>query len=268
MADTEQTAEQTAGQAAAPVESAAATETKPELKGTEFVEFDDPKVEARYKRIYANMKEHERTIAELAEANRGLLARIEASEAKSTQQTQADQISALKTAKRAAYEAGDIDKVTEIDDKIIELRLAATVKPEKKPEPQVKPAALDPAFESRIVQWAYETDDTGDFLRPWAQPQHPKHNRALSIAKGVIEDPEFEGKSPEVILAEVDRLMGAPKAARPAATAAPVLGSNPSIRQAAATRVALTPEQERAARAMGLTPEKYKAAQAKWSSAR
>lgn len=266
MADTEQAAEQTTEQAA--TQAAPAAEAKTEPTGTELVEFADPKVEARFKRVYANMKENERTIAELAEANRGLLARVESFEARTTQQTQTDQISALKTAKRAAYEAGDIDKVTEIDDKIIELRLAATVKPEKKPESQVKPAALDPAFESKIVQWAYETDDTGDFLRPWAQPQHPKHNRALSIAKGVIEDPEFDGKPPETILAEVDRLMGAPKAARPAATAAPVLGSNSSIRQAPSARVSLTPEQDRAARAMGLTPEKYKAAQAKWSSAR
>ena len=266
MADTEQVTEQ-AAEPAQPV----TPETPAEPTGTELVEFKDPKEEARFKRIYANMKEHERTVAELAKANRQLLERLESFETKTAQQTQTDQISALKAAKRTAYESGDIDKVTEIDDKIIELRLESAAKPARKPEAPSAPAAqLDPTFESQIVKWAYETDDTtGDFLRPWAQPQHPKYNRALSIAKGVVEDPDFDGKSPDVILAEVDRLMGVQKAApRAAAAEAPVLGANRNIRQASTARVALSPEQERAARAMGLSPEKYKAAQAKWSSAR
>ena len=225
-------------------------ETKEEQKetGKQFVEFT-PEQEARFKRVYGHMKEYERNLMKLAQQNGELMGKLEEMESKYSAKDTGDRLTALKADKKAAYESGNIDRVIEIDDQIMELKSA---KPERKEE---KPKALKEAEEwltperkVALDSWANEQDKEGNQVRPWAAPSHPKHKRLIEMAAGVMNDPDFTREPLEKVLEEVDRLMGLDKPKAVRATAAVLNGDgNVSTKNAEGK---LSHDQERVARLM------------------
>ena len=92
-------------------------EDKPD--GTQSVVFT-PEQEARFKRIYGNMKQYERINNSLIEQNRILLEKFEKLETDTRQKTWNE----LREEKRKALESGEHGRVVDIDDKLAELREA------------------------------------------------------------------------------------------------------------------------------------------------
>lgn len=232
----------------APPESGVSDSRKTD--GTEKVDFSKlpeevrGEFEARFNRLYGHMKQNERVVSDLAKQ---LRERDEKLAAQQQSQADAEKLAQLKAAKKAAYEAGDIDKVMALDEQILEVKIP---KPEAKPEPKEpeRPDWLTPELEMEIRAWGNETDDSGQLVRPWFSQGHPKYARAASIAMGVLEDPEFQGAAPKEILAEIDRLMGVKEKARPPAGA--VLPTNTNARASAPKAKGLSEDQKYVARKM------------------
>lgn len=228
-------------------------EVKEEVKteGKQFVEFT-PEQEARFKRVYGHMKEYERELKKVSENNGILLSKLEEMESKFSSRETTDALAILKAEKKAAYESGNIDKVMEIDDKII--RLSTAPKPEKielkKTDPkEVASEWLTPERKAVLDAWAQEPDQSGTPLRPWTNPNHPKYARLVEMAAGVMNDPDFKDGPIENVLQEVDRLMGLdkPKAVRQTAA---VLGGDTNASPATDKSAPLTEAQKRTARLM------------------
>lgn len=216
-------------------------------EGKKFVEFT-PEQEARFKRVYGHMKEYERNLMKLAQQNGELIGRLEEMESKYLAKDTGDRLSALKAEKKAAYESGNIDRVMEIDDQIMELKSFKVEKKEKPPALKEAEEWLTPERKVTLDAWASEQDKDGNQLRPWASPAHPKHKRLVEMAAGVLNDPDFANEPLERVLEEVDKLMGIekPKVSRTAAT---VLNGDGNVSQKK-SEGKLSPEQERVARMM------------------
>ena len=71
--------------------AAPASEAK-EPDGTDFVQFEDPKIEARFKRMYANMKQNERALEEMGRINAALLEKVDKIEVGAEKKTQDDSV--------------------------------------------------------------------------------------------------------------------------------------------------------------------------------
>ena len=106
-----------------PVEEEKKEVSQEKLDGKKFVEFT-PEQEARFKRVYGHLKEYERNLMKLAQQNGELMGKLEQMEAKYLAKDTGDRLTALKAEKKAAYESGNIDRVMEIDDQIMELKSA------------------------------------------------------------------------------------------------------------------------------------------------
>ena len=233
--------------------------------GKKFVEFS-PEQEARFKRVYGNLKEYERSNIKLAQQNGELFKRLEELETRYHTKDTGDRLSVLKSEKKSAYEAGDIDKVMEIDDQIMELRSKPAEKKEHKENYEaVADEWLTPERKAVLNTWAGEQDKDGNPVRPWADQKHPKYKRLIEMAAGVMSDPDFTDQPLEKTLEEVDKLMGLekPKAVR---TGSAVLSGDGNVSKK--TDGKLTPDQERTARFMFPNEKdpikKYREATKKW----
>ena len=234
--------------------------------GTEFAEFQDPKAEARFKRIYGHVKRNERVIGQMAgdnkvlfEANQKLLDRLAGVEKHISEKGTADSLSWLTSERKNAIEAGDLARVSDLSDKIAEVRLRSEVgkltKPREAPPVQMgtkqEQDFLGSDLREAFTGWAAEKDKSGNLARPWAQTGHPKFRRAVEMAAAVLNDPEFQGEDTGAVLREVDRLMGNSKPA-----AATVLsGKNEEGGRVKPAK--LSAEQLAVAKKMGVKPEAY-----------
>lgn len=248
------------------------TETPaPEEKqtGTDFVEFDDPKVEARFKRMYAHVKEGERKVGSLESAlkasaaeQRKLIERLEARERKEAQKETKGEIDNLRKAEKQAMEEGNYEQATLVRDKITELTIESKKEPPKKEESKVDPGAAN-----YINDWAAATDESGNLLRPWADPGHEDHQVALTLARGVFA--QMEGQPIDQVLAELDKQAKRLAPRKPKADDAAVLSSGDGRPKPAKTK--LTSDQKAIAGAMypDLSPaeaaKRYAAAMEKYS---
>ncbi len=250
----------------APAESGASDSVEGADAGTRFVEFENPEVEARFKRIYGHMKQYERAVDQMSKDNRALIEKVEKIEAGAASQAANDQLTILRGRKVKALQDADFEAVAKIDDQLLDMKVKTAPKTDQKPETPADGVDLSQWLtkdeENDIVTWAQEKDASGKFVREWATNlSHPKHVRGREIAVAVVSDPDFQGKPVSEILAEVDRLMGeAPKATRPAAS---VLTGNMNQRQRAGD-TPLNEQQKFVAEKMGMTPQRYQAAVKKW----
>jgi len=187
----------------------AEAEAPAEKEGTQFVEFDSPEVEKRFRRVYGNMKEYERQNQQLVRDQKALLQKTQTLEEKlaSIEQDSTDQrLESLRTEKAAAYEAGEIDKVLEIDEKILDARVkTSTPEPKAEPAPEPEPEGLSPELQHAIDAWSNEVDDGGQYIRPWSHPTHPLYSKALPIAETVLKDPDMQGADTEDFLKEIEK---------------------------------------------------------------
>lgn len=225
--------------------------------GTKAVEMDQ-ETQARFNRIYGNMKQYERVVDKMGKENKMLIDRINELETKFVDKDVKDEITSLKEQKREALEMGEIDRVLEIDDQILEARLKAQKEPPPKEEPDPQVIAdewMTPERKTALESWAIETDEGGQFRRPWANPAHPDHPKAVKVAQAVVEDPNFDGDDITAILAEVDRKMGSFD--KPKRTTPTVIGDSSGAPRRGQRDVKLTEDQKLVARKMGMSEKQY-----------
>ena len=238
-----------------PAETTAEENT--EDAATKFVEMD-PQTEARFKRIYANMKQYERVTKEMGEQNRALLDKVNGLEQGKVDET----LRALRAQKQEALDNMDSARVAEIDEAMVDLKLAVKEEPAQAPQEQANDMGLTPQQEARLVSWATETNGDGEQIRPWAMPGHPYYGKLTNVAAAAMQDPNLahyaaEGNM-EPILKEVDKLMGLDQS-KPGKRAAPTALSGKSDAQPPRPKGngKLSADQKIIADAMGLSHEEY-----------
>lgn len=255
--ETERTQEAEKGPESNPAETKAeqAQETRTkEEDGKEFAEFGDPKVEARFKRIYGHMKQYERSLEQAARDNAALAAKLEALETAHSKRETDSTLENLKQERKKAYEAQDFDRIAELD---IHLARVLAERKESKPEPVAPSPAAQPGWEAEYEEWANEVDDDGNYVRPWAlSKRHPLFEKSARITTEILNDPKFSGATIVEILPEIDARMSREVKPKSKRAAAPVLGSDDNVRPNKGLPK-LTQEQIIVAKKMGFTPEKY-----------
>jgi len=230
-------------------EPAPAPEEDKAKKGTKFVDLP-PELDARFKRIYANMKAAERNNEALFKANVELIKRLDDMESRTAQKQTTDQMGALKEEYARAQMSADYQRAAEILDQMTELKIAAKSAGVRAPDipKQVEPDIdLSQGEQQTVVAWGQQTDDNGQPLRPWANPSSPKFPKFQAALSAVTSDPDYAGAAIPKILAEVDRMMGGPQRAN---GAAPVLSSTAEAAIKAPRALALSDAEKKVAERM------------------
>lgn len=231
-------------------EPEASSEEEKAKRGTKFVELPE-EVEARFKRIYGNLKATQRDNEKLFAANQRLIDRLDQLEQAQAQRQTTGQMGDLKAAYANALATADYQRAADIQEQMLELKTAAKDAGVKIPDPVAQPQPTEPELDlsqqetATVVAWGSATDDNGQPLRPWANPAHPKFQRFRASLQAVTNDPDFAGGSLATILGEVDRMMGA--AAAPQRAAAPVLNSAPDASLKVQRNAPLSDAEKRAA---------------------
>lgn len=227
------------------------------------VEIKDPEVQQKFDWLWKTTQEAREESQALAEMNKNLMGRLENVEQKQNDAEASQTLQNLKEQLREAIEEGDVDRQIDLQDAMTDYkaqqRLGNTKEQvEEKPEqPQVIHAERDIAISNYLDTLASETNDHGQFVRPWMQPQHPKYQQAVELAAKVTKDHvsrDPRGIDPAKVMSEVDKLMGLQ--ARQVGTGT-VLNSDGDATIRTPNTIKLTTAQVRAAEKMGITPERY-----------
>ena len=230
------------------------SEEQPETS-TKMVDMDGD-TQKRFNKIYGNMKQYERVVGQMGRENRALLERLDKLEGSAYTAEVTTAIDGLKKQKVEALDNGDHEKVTDIDDKIAQIRAI----PEPMPSPVSSYASEDATLSQQdstlISEWGAERDDTGAYKRPWAQAGHPYNTKAAALGAAVLEDPAIVAQGTEAILAEVDRLMGGPGPTRVTRTS-PVLTNDKGVTPPSTKAGKPTQDQILIAKAMDIPIDKY-----------
>lgn len=231
-------------------EPEAAPEEDKGKRGTKYVEMPE-EIEARFKRIYGNLKATQRDNEKLFSANQRLIERLDALEQGQAQRQATSQMGGLKDAYAQALATADYQRAADIQEQMLELKTAAKdvgvkVETPRQTEPDLD---LSKAEQSTVVAWGSQTDEDGQPLRPWASPDHGKFLKFQNALRTVTEDPDFAGSNIGSILSEVDRIMGAAGQQQRRA-AAPVLNSSPEASTRAARAAPLSDVEKRVAEKM------------------
>lgn len=207
-------------------------EGKPE--GFDAVELT-PAQQARFDRIYGNMKRYEGDAKELREINQQLIRTVEQLHVGQTQIVSHLQTSDFKEAEAklmsdrdAAWQRGDMNAYNSASDKINEIKIQKTLTERERAAQQVKQPIqprggvngeqlanaavhhgdLSPVEANIAKSWMSETDTGGNLKRPWTQPDNPRNQAAALQAQAVFTDPEYAAKPVAEKLREIDRRMG------------------------------------------------------------
>ncbi len=200
----------------APDKAPPAAQQPTESEGRKFVPMD-PETQKRFNQLYGYTKQNERVIGEMASQMRAIVENQSRIEQEAEQRGREKALTELKAQQKKALEVADYDAATEAGEKIAELKAEEKAAAKAKPSGRDEPPALPAEAQHAIRNWQVETSQDGNYKRPWAQPGHPKNQRAVAIAAGVFEDPEFVSQGVGACLREVDRLMGLSVAQRPTA---------------------------------------------------
>lgn len=231
-------------------EPAASAEEEKARRGTKFVEMPD-EIEARFKRIYGNLKATQRDNEKLFAANQRLIDRLDQLEQSQAQRQATGQMGDLKAAYANALATADYQRAADIQEQMLELKTAAKDAGVKVPDPVAQPQPTEPELDlsqqetATVVAWGSAVDDNGQPLRPWANPAHPKFQRFRATLQAVTNDPDFAGGTLTSILGEVDKMMGSSPAR--GAAASPVLNSASDASIKGTRALALTDSEKRAA---------------------
>lgn len=224
-----------------------------EPDGTEWVddqEWGSPKARARFERVYGHLKSGERKFQELQKHNQLLASKLEELIAKHETAEANTRVERIQAAIADAKNKGDSKAEAHL-----QVMLTQELQPKQKqsiPVPQI--AEEVPTLDlSEAQAWEAETDNDGNFLRPWAQPTHPRYGEVHRLTTQLIGDPSFGNDVPK-ILAEIDKRMGTKKPQRKA-NGATALSS--SARPSQSKSAELTAEEISVARKMGITPQDY-----------
>jgi hypothetical protein len=196
-------------EAAAPKAAPKAVDQEPEEKGTDWVEIEDPKLKARFNRLYRHTKEAneraektERQISLLAEQNTKLQKALETIAGGMRDKEMQAELATLKKDAKEALATGDTEAFMEANERLLEMRQSA----KKEAEPPKEP---DPAISQVEVQvinsWQSQKDGDGEPLRPWAMPNHPEFAATQDLIQKVAK--AMPDASVREILREVDKRM-------------------------------------------------------------
>jgi hypothetical protein len=233
----------------APPEGGVST-TEPEQPGR--VEMP-PEVQAKFNKVYREMQDNKRALADLRDLNGALYAKLEeidATRANDHRQTTEAQLTDQIT---KATQRGDWARVSTLNSQLIDIKAEAKARDVlKQSAPKAKPVEtkrteVDPDMVDTLSNWANELDEGMNYKRPYAQVGHPLQKKAAALGQALMDDPAYGGDLNKV-LAELDRQMTGGR------TTAAVLPSNSRSVKGGVT---LTAEQKEVARRMGIGEEKY-----------
>lgn len=196
----------------APKESNQAVPAEQDGDGSDWVDIEDPKLKARFNRLYRHTKEAnakaektERQVALLAEQNKKLQTALETYAAQQRDARTKAELASLKKEAKEALATGDTDAFLAVNERLTEIKQEV-----KKPEPKA-PAPQQTAIndsEMKVLQsWQSQTDDDGEPARPWARPGHPEFSATQDMIRRVVNMPDMQDAPIREILAEVDRRM-------------------------------------------------------------
>lgn len=225
---------------------------KNEPDGTDWVddnEWGSEKAKARFSRVYGHLKNTERGMQALQDHNKLLARKLEElidRQATSENQTKVQQIEA---ALAEANNRGDARAAAHL-----QVMLTKELQPKQKQTLSLPAVDMPSVDVSEAQAWEAETDDQGNFLRPWAQPTHPKYQEVYALTKQLTGDPNY-GNDVGKILSEIDKRMGTKK---PQQRRAPGPGALSSTGKPTNKReINLSAEEQAVARKMGITPQDY-----------
>ena len=225
-----------------------------DLDKTGLTEEEKEAVQDRLNYLYKQVKTNQGFIEEFRDHNTKLAEKLEKQSDRLSSLESADgerSINSIKAELAEAAEIGDTDRVAELTDQLIEVKVES--KQPREPEAE-KPNADAPTMsiqdQQAVSRWAGEVTDDGHLARPWLNPAHPDSPKAQATANEIVNDPDWAGKSLPEQLAEVDRRMSSKTAATP-----PVMSSRG--RPQKKSKPTLTEEEKHIARRMGVTEEKY-----------
>lgn len=196
-------------EAAAPKAAPKAVDQEPEEKGTDWVEIEDPKLKARFNRLYRHTKEAneraektERQISLLAEQNSKLQKALETIAGGMRDKEMQAELATLKKDAKEALATGDTEAFMEANERLLEMKQSAKKEAEA-------PAPAEPAISQTEMQvintWQQQKDDEGEPLRPWAMPNHPEFASTQDLIQRVTR--AMPDASVREILREVDKRM-------------------------------------------------------------
>lgn len=196
---------------AAPTPQAKAKGEESEEKGTDWVEIEDPKLKARFNRLYRHTKEAneraektERQIALLAEQNGKLQKALESiAGGLKDKETQAE-LANLKKSAKEALATGDTEAFMEVNERLLEIKQEA----KKPPAPAVEAQPAISQTELQVLQsWQTAKGDDGEPIRPWAMPDHAEFAATQDMIQRVSNEPGMANASIRELLREVDKRM-------------------------------------------------------------
>lgn len=255
---------------AAPAPAQGKTEREDKVaKGTQFVDFDQipdkqlaTAIESRFKRVYWNVKNLENQVrsadeerARMFEINKQMAEELASLRRAQEDKSAGDAVTVLKGRIQQALAVADYATATDLTEQLAEAKAAQKMRPERRievPEPQQPEAPvmnLSAAEQRTLVSWQSHVDDSGQPVRPWANPAHPQFQKTLGIISAVMKDPEFEGAGLAQILGQVDQLMGGGRQ-QPRTAAFPT--SDPAIAGSVQRATPLSDQEKRVAEAMFL----------------
>lgn len=200
----------------------AKAEPKPEPKpvakqqqdedGTDWVDIDDPKLKARFNRLYRHTKEAnakaektERQVQLLADQNLKLQSALEKLVGGMRDEVKKKELATLKQEMKEALATGDTETFVSVNERLVDMKREVTE--EKAPPSPSAPPPL-PDTEMKVLHsWQNQTGDDGEDLRPWAKPGHPEFAATQDMIRLVVADPEMQEAPIREILREVDKRM-------------------------------------------------------------
>lgn len=180
--------------------------------GSDWVDIEDPKLKARFNRLYRHTKEAnakaertERQVALLAEQNRKLQTALENYAAHQKDARTKAELASLKKEAKEALATGDTDAFLAVNERLTEIK--QEVKKPAPPQPPPQQTAISDSEMKVLNNWQNQADDDGEPARPWARPGHPEFAATQDMIRRVVNMPDMQDAPIREILAEVDRRM-------------------------------------------------------------
>lgn len=222
----------------------------PEQRGALKDRIDDLTTQARFaQRDLDHLKEHLGNRLEKLSERTGKLEEAEFG----------DQVEQLRAQKVQALEEYDFEKAAAIDEQLMEVKLSQRQMPQPEPTPEPSEAQIDPGLQSYISEWGAERDDSGNYVRPWANPGHPEYEKAVDTAIRYSKDPVWMADVNSSDNPTVAFLNKFDKAYRGRSRPQEVLSGATNASPQNKGKITLNADQRRVADLMGLSHDAYAA---------
>lgn len=176
--------------------------------GHDQVEFSTEQQE-RFNRLYRQIKGQDRTLEKMREHNAQIQERLDAQDKKQTDAVHDNTVAGLHAQIVQANEEGNYEAVPQLISQLVTLE-ATKQNPVEQPQQPVQQEGGLSDFDIQTIQdWQGAPASDGNYLRPWAQGNHPLNKHVQSITMSVIDHPNFKEASMDQVLAQVDQIMHA-----------------------------------------------------------